>query len=83
MKATITSAVDSKIALYNKEHLEKPLFLLISREEGDRLINEIRKSQDLPDDHIITHYKGVRIERSIAIKDGAFLLTNDLPETGA
>jgi hypothetical protein len=83
MKNSITANVDALISQYKKEHSEKPLYLIISKEEGDKLMEDIRQSQDIPSDHIITDYKGIRIERSIATKDGKFFLTNELPETGS
>jgi hypothetical protein len=83
MKNGIISKIDSLISQYQKDHTEKPLHLVISREEGDNLINEIREAQNLPEDHVITTYKGIRIERSIAVKAGNFFLSNELPETGS
>jgi hypothetical protein len=83
MNKGIISKIDSLITQYQKDHTEKPLHLVISREEGDNLINEIRTAQSIPEDHIITKYKGIRIERSVAVKEGKFFLTNELPETGS
>jgi hypothetical protein len=83
MEKTIVKKIDALIEQHKKDHTEKPLYLIISKSEGDQLMEEIRESRELPEDHIITNYKGIRIERSVAIHDGKFFLTNELPETGA
>lgn len=83
MKENIAKKIDAVIDQYKNDHSEKPLYLIISKSEGDKLLEEIRDAQQLPEDHILTNYRGIRIERSLAVEDGKFFLTNELPETGA
>ena len=84
MSKQILSAVDSKIKSYQKEHRgDKPLFLLMTEEEADYLMEEVRVNKGYGDDIIITDYEGTKIVRDPALKKGDILLTNELPETSS
>ena len=67
---------------YQKSHDTLPLYLTISPEEGDALMNELKIKNTDGEEMISTSLHGVKIIKSYNIKPGEFYLTNDLPEMG-
>ena len=80
---TIINRVDASLEQYKKDHKNKPLYLVISKDEGDQLIEETKKSDGRKPDEVVTTYQDIKIERSISLKGSDFYFTNDLPETGS
>lgn len=62
-----------------KAHNRAPLYLIMSDGDADALENFLRQENNLAQDVMTTEYKESKIQRSIGIKDGEFLFSDDLP----
>lgn len=76
--------VDRSLKKYQAEHHgDKPLYILVSPEEANDLLEEVKKANGYAPDVLVTTYKGSKIARYEALNKGDLLLTNELPETSS
>jgi hypothetical protein len=76
--------VNSSLKKYQASHHgEKPLYILVSPEEVDGLLEEIKKANGYAPDVPVTTYNGSKIARYEALSKGDLLLTDELPETSS
>jgi hypothetical protein len=81
---SVSSRVDNMIAHYRKEHLQQhPLYIILSPDDGKKLVEEIRQTTSISDDHLVTKYKDAEIKTNLSIEDGKGYVGNELPETGS
>lgn len=79
MDHPVLSKIEDKISRYQQEHRgERPLYIIMSDDEADKLINEIRKEDGYGDHIVITEYKGSKIVKHLALKSGELQLSNEL-----
>lgn len=84
MDHAVLSKIDQEISTYQQQHHgERPLYILISDYEAERLIDEIRAEEGYGDHIVITEYKGSKIVKLISLKKGEVQLSNELPESGS
>jgi hypothetical protein len=84
MKNTILTKVEDKIKAYEADHHgEKPLYIILSDEEADKLIDAVKQEEGYEDHIVITEYHGAKIVKHMAVKAGDIQLSNELPETGS
>jgi hypothetical protein len=80
MSATILSKVEESLKNYQKDHKgEKPLYILVSPHEADALFDAVKSGQGFADDVLVTEFKGSKIVKYDALKEGDMRLTNELP----
>jgi hypothetical protein len=84
MDHSVLSKIEDSISKYQREHRgEKPLYIIMPDDEANKLINEIRKEEGYADHVVITEYKGSKIVKHLALKNGELRLSNELPESGS
>jgi hypothetical protein len=84
MSHSITARVDSLIEEYRKDHHgELPLYIIISPDDADRLVGEIRHTRKYDPNTIITNYRDIHIAKHDMFSSGKIILSNELPETGS
>jgi hypothetical protein len=84
MDQSVLQKIEGEISRYQQQHLgERPLYIIMSDDEADNLINEIRKEEGYGDHVVITEYKGSKIVKHLALKTGELQLSNELPESGS
>jgi hypothetical protein len=81
---SIVKKIDSLIEQYKADHHgESPLYIIISPQEGDVLVEEVRRLKKYDKDVIITTYRDITIAKHDMFNPGKVLLSNELPETGS
>lgn len=83
MKNSLLSSIDKVIDQFQKENKQLPLYVVVSPEEAKIITENIRHDDDLPEDHIITSYRDVKIAPNPSLLNGKSYASNDLPETGS
>jgi hypothetical protein len=84
MADSITRKIDSLIEQYKADHHgEQPLYIIISPDEGNALVEEVRRLNKYDKDTVITTYRDVIIAKHDMFTPGKVLLSNELPETGS
>ncbi len=84
MEKRLLPQVDDRLRTYESEHRgERPLYIIMPKEEADRLIEEVRSVGGYDEKAIVTEYKGSKILKHEALKAGEIRLTNELPDTGS
>jgi hypothetical protein len=80
MRAGILSKVDEQIDQYKTAHKgEDPLYILVSPDEEEALLEAVKKEAGAKPDHVVTSYKESQILRYEALQKGQLLVTNELP----
>jgi hypothetical protein len=76
--------VEDQIRKYEAEHQgEKPLYIILSDDEAEKLINELKAEEGYDDNVVITEFMGSKIVKNISLKEGEIRLSNELPESGS
>ena len=76
----LISKVEENLKKYQNEHKgEKPLYILVSPHEADDLFNAVKSAQGYKEDVLVTDFKGSKIVKYDALKQGDMRLTNELP----
>lgn len=76
----VLERVESKIKSYQTDHRgAKPLFILLSADEAEKLSEAVRKSKGYDEKVPVTEFNGAKIVSDPARKEGDILLTNELP----
>jgi hypothetical protein len=84
MERKLLKRVDELIEEYKKNHRsEPPFYIIMSPDDGDTLIEEVRRINKQPQDNIVTTYKDSKIVRNPAMLNGTFYVSSELPETGS
>jgi hypothetical protein len=84
MKTRLLPSVEEKIEQFRKDHRgERPLYILVSPHEQDQLLEEVKQTGGFPAEALVTEYKGSKIVKYDALKEGDIHLTDDLPETSS
>jgi hypothetical protein len=84
MSQPITKKIDSLIEQYKADHHgEKPLYIIISPDEGNLLVEEVRRIKKYDSEIIITSYRDIVIAKHDMFTPGKVMLSNELPETGS
>jgi hypothetical protein len=84
MANSITKKVDALIEQYKADHHgELPLYIIISPDDANALVGEIRRLKKYDEGVIITTYRDITIAKHDMFSPGKFLLSNELPETGS
>lgn len=81
MASNIIGLVDSKVEQFQKDHRgQKPLYILVSSDEEDQLLKEVKKAGGYEEDMLVTEYKGSKIIKYDALKKGDIQLSDELPQ---
>lgn len=84
MENALLSKIDGRIKSYQNEHRgELPLYIIVSPDESQQLMEEVRKHEGHPEDVTVTTFKGMKIMPSEILKAGEVRLSNELPETSS
>lgn len=84
MEYALLSKLDSSIKNYQQEHRgELPLYIIVSPDESEQLMEEVRKREGHAEDVTVTSFKGMKIMPSDTLKPGEVRLTNELPEVSS
>jgi hypothetical protein len=84
MNSRVLPKVENEIRRYQGEHKgERPLYVVMTSDEADNLMNELRESKGYDPGTMVTEFDGTRIVKHPALKPGEIQLTNELPETGS
>jgi hypothetical protein len=84
MENHLLQRIDTLIEKYKKDHKgEPPLYAILSADENKEVMRLIRESNNLPEDHIVTTYKGVKLAHHPQQTNGKIYVSNELPETGS
>jgi hypothetical protein len=84
LMTNLLHSVDGSLSKYQADHHgERPLYILVSPEEIDDLLEEVKKTNGNAPEMLVTTYKGSKIARYEALNKGDLLLTNELPETSS
>jgi len=84
MDKRILPQIEDRLRAYASEHRgERPLYIIMPRQEADQLIEEVRSAEGHDDKVLLTEYKGSKILKHEALKTGEIRLTNELPDTGS
>ena len=76
--------IDDRLRKYAADHRgDRPLYIILPRDEAQRLIGEVREQEHYDDKVVVTEYKGSKIVNHDALKSGEIRLTNELPDTGS
>ena len=80
MNSAILEKVESNLQQYQKDHKgEKPLYILVSPHEADDLLSAVKKREGYREDVLVTDFKGSKIVKYDALKQGDMRFTNELP----
>lgn len=80
MNSAILAKVEENLTKYQNEHKgEKPLYILVSPHEADELLTAVKERQGFEEDVLVTDFKGSKIVKYDALKQGDMRLTNELP----
>lgn len=80
----IIQCVDGLLDKYAKEHKgESPSYIILSPEDSDLLLREIKKLPGQSKSEMVTSYKGSKIVQNVALHNGSFYVSSELPETGS
>lgn len=80
MNSSILSKVEENLKKYQDNHKgEKPLYILVSPHEADDLLRAVKLEQGYKEDVLVTEFKGSKIVKYDALKQGDMRLTNELP----
>jgi uncharacterized protein YydD (DUF2326 family) len=81
MHTSVMDYVDSLIDTYQQKHRgEKPLYVVLSPEDNERLIEEIRMKNRYPDEQIVTRYRDVSIVNNRSVESRRGYASHELPE---
>jgi hypothetical protein len=84
MADSITRKIDKLIEQYRADHHgELPLYIIISPDEGNLLVDEVRRLRKYGKEVVITTYRDITIAKHDMFTSGKVLLSNELPETGS
>jgi hypothetical protein len=84
MTQNLIKRVEDLITRYKKEHRgEAPSYIILSPEDGDALTEEVKGLYKQEKKDMITSYKDSKIIKNIALNNGAFYVSSELPETGS
>jgi hypothetical protein len=82
--AQLSERVDELIRKYKEEHRQQPpLYIILSPDDGDQLTREVKDRANTPEDNIVTVYRDCKIVSSMSVKNGAYYVSNEMPETGS
>jgi hypothetical protein len=80
MDAALLTKVEDNLKKYEKEHKgEKPLYILVSPHEADALLSAVKSKEGYKQDVLVTEFKGSKIVKYDALKEGDMRFTNELP----
>jgi hypothetical protein len=80
MSSAILSKVEDNLKKYQTEHNgEKPLYILVSPYEADALLSAVKAELGFKEDVLVTEFKGSKIVKYDALKQGDMRFTNELP----
>lgn len=80
MSSAILSKVEENLKKYQADHKgDKPLYILVSPYEAEALFSAIKTEQGFKDDVLVTEFKGSKVVKYDALKQGDMRLTNELP----
>jgi hypothetical protein len=80
MSSGILSKVEENLKKYQSDHSgEKPLYILVSPHEADDLLSAVKTKEGYEQDILVTEFKGSKIVKYDALKQGDIRLTNELP----
>ena len=84
MKAQLLQKVDTSLDQYQAEHHGRnPLYILVSPDEVNGLLEAVKRAGNHSADITVTTYRGSKIMRYEALNKGDLLLTDELPETSS
>ena len=84
MEKHLLETIDSLVDRYKKEHQgEAPLYIILSSDENKEVMNSIRSQQGLPEQQIVTSYRGIKLAHHPQQVNGKIYVSNELPETGS
>lgn len=81
MASNIIGRVNSQVEKFKKDHRgQKPLYILVSSDEEEQLLKEVKEAGGYEQDTLVTEYKGSKIVKYDALKKGDIQLSDELPE---
>jgi hypothetical protein len=84
MENHLLERIDKLVDKYKKEHKgEAPLYIIVSPDENEKIIQLIKAKSSLPDGHIVTTYNGIKLAEHPQQLNGKMYVSNELPETGS
>jgi hypothetical protein len=84
MDYRVLPTVEDRMRQYKGEHHgEAPLYILMTNDEADNLMAELKSAKGYDADTLVTEFNGAKIIRNAALKPGDIRLTNELPETSS
>jgi hypothetical protein len=84
MKHHVLSRAEQALHQYKQEHRgESPLYILVTPEESNTLMAEVKEKDHHAQEIVVTEYQGSKIVGHDNLNPGEILLTNELPETGS
>ena len=80
----ILPKIDDTLRKYKDDHRgDTPLYIIVSPEEADRLMAEVREVNGYDADVLVTTYQGSKIIKHDSLTKGDLQLTNELPDTSS
>ena len=84
MENHLLERIDSLVDKYKKEHKgEAPLYIILSADENKEVMKELKERKGMPEDQIVTEYKGIKLTQHPQQVNGKIYVSNELPETGS
>jgi len=84
MNNAILNKVQDQIASYQADHHgQKPLYIILSDEEADKLATAIKQEEGYDSHLTITEWRGCTIARDAGMSPGEIRLSDELPATGS
>jgi hypothetical protein len=84
MQNRLVETIDKLIEKYKQEHKgEAPLYIILSADENKEIMSMTKTRDNLPEDHIVTSYKGIKLAEHPQQVNGKIYVSNELPETGS
>jgi hypothetical protein len=84
MKNHLLQRIDNLIEKFRTDHKgEAPLYIILSSDENKEVMRLIKAAQKIPEDQVVTTYKGVKLSHHPQQTNGKIYVSNELPETGS
>jgi hypothetical protein len=84
MEKQVLPKVREQIKKYQAEHHgEKPLYIIMTSDEADIFMEEVKVEEGHDDHVVVTEFKGSKVVKHPGVKSGEIRLTNEMPETSS
>ena len=84
MENHLLERIDTLVDKYKKDHKgEAPLYIILSDDENKAVMKELKEIKKMPEEQIVTEYKGIKLALHPQQTNGKIYVSNELPETGS